>query len=61
MACIGDVDGAAETAELVRKSSRRAEVWHVDLADREAVEAAVNEVVDKLGRIDICVSNGAGG
>ncbi|MFG3350132.1 mycofactocin-coupled SDR family oxidoreductase [Streptomyces sp. NPDC048018] len=46
-----------ETAELVRKSGRRAAVRQVDIRDRAALDRAFAETVGELGRLDAVVAN----
>ncbi|MFF2569440.1 mycofactocin-coupled SDR family oxidoreductase [Streptomyces sp. NPDC058084] len=46
-----------ETAELVRKSGRRAVVRQVDIRDRAALDRAFAETVGELGRLDAVVAN----
>jgi NAD(P)-dependent dehydrogenase (short-subunit alcohol dehydrogenase family) len=48
---------AEETAELVRTRGREALAVQVDVADRVSVDAMVNTVIDRFGRIDILVNN----
>ena len=54
-----DRSTADETAEAIRRLGRRAHVMELDLiaATPEQLEAAVQSVVDSLGRIDILVNN----
>lgn len=52
---------AAETvAALVREKGRRAHVALADVADRDAVRAAIEGSVAALGRLDILVNNAGG-
>ncbi|WP_326653203.1 mycofactocin-coupled SDR family oxidoreductase [Streptomyces sp. NBC_01750] len=46
-----------ETAELVRKTGRRAVVKQVDVRDRPALDRAFTEAVEELGRLDVVVAN----
>lgn len=57
--CIADIDveGARETAEVVRKQDRRSRVVACNTASLPQVEAAVQACVDDLGKLDICVAN----
>ena len=57
-----DIDGElAETvAALVRDKGRRAMAITADVMDRDAVRAAVERAVSKLGRFDILVNNAGG-
>ena len=54
-----DVNGktAAATGEEIRKLNRRVVATVTDVADFHAVEAAVNEIVGVLGRVDVLVNN----
>ena len=54
-----DAQQAAQVAEEIRRMGRRAAVVIGDVADRQAVEAAVKETVGQLGRLDILVANAA--
>jgi glucose 1-dehydrogenase len=57
---VGASDPTEVTAALVREASAgrgwRALVIYADVADREAVEALVEEGAAGMGRIDVCVS-----
>jgi (+)-trans-carveol dehydrogenase len=50
-------DDLAETADQVRKLGRRIVTAQVDVRDYDAVQAAVDEGVANLGRLDIVVAN----
>ena len=50
-------DERPPTAEVVREAGRRAAEVEVDVADATAVEAAVGQVVDALGPVDVLVNN----
>lgn len=52
-----DLAGARKTAALVQAAGRRALALAVDVADAEAVAAAVAEIKTTLGPIDIAVNN----
>ena len=43
--------------EAIRAAGGQAEVWQLDVTDREAVEHVAAAVVEKLGRVDIVVNN----
>src|SRR5579862_6544867 len=45
------------TAKLVEEKGRRCLARPVDVRDGGAVEAAVEQAVDELGRLDIAVAN----
>lgn len=47
----------AETATLVEKEGRRVVTAHVDVRDFDALKAAVDDGVAKLGRLDIVLAN----
>ncbi|NGO68695.1 mycofactocin-coupled SDR family oxidoreductase [Streptomyces boncukensis] len=46
-----------ETARLVEKTGRRAVTRQVDVRDRAALDAALDEAVTELGRLDVLVVN----
>jgi len=50
-------DDAARTKEIVEKEGRRAIVIAGDLGEKDMCDKAVEETVDKLGRLDILVNN----
>ena len=52
-------DEAEEVAEIVRGLGRDAFTVGADIADRDAVEAMVQQGVDRFGKIDILVNNAA--
>jgi NAD(P)-dependent dehydrogenase (short-subunit alcohol dehydrogenase family) len=54
-----DLDGdvAEETAQLVRNAGGEAVGIAADVADRRAVEAAVDQVAGRFGGLDVVVSN----
>ncbi|RBI60442.1 hypothetical protein DMJ13_19255 [halophilic archaeon] len=52
-----DEAGAEETAELVREKGGEALVVQYDLTDRDSIEAAVQEVIDRWGALDVLVNN----
>ncbi len=55
--CDVDEDGLAETARLVRAQGRRATTHRVDVAERDAVYAFKDAVLDEHGRADAIVNN----
>ena len=57
--CIPDIDqdGARETADLVTQLGRRALVLKANVASQVQIQAAANECVAALGRLDIAVAN----
>ena len=50
-------DAAKETVRLVEEGGGKAEILGFDVANADAVDAAVKEVATKHGRIDILVNN----
>src|SRR5205814_7764556 len=56
-----DIDGAAAEATATRLSSEGAEVLglHVDVTDEASVQRAVEQTVQRFGRLDILVNNAA--
>jgi 3-oxoacyl-[acyl-carrier protein] reductase len=53
--------GAGTTAEEVETMGRRAMALEADVTDPGAIDAAVDEVLDAWGRVDIAVCNAGGG
>ena len=51
-----DRDGAEATAEEVRQLGARAEVRHLDLGDLPASTAAIDELAQALGGVDVLVN-----
>lgn len=56
---VADIDypGAVRVAESITESGANAFPLYLDVTDRDAVERAVQEVVQRTGRIDIWVNN----
>ena len=52
-----DLDGARQTAELVREAGGEAHAVAVDVADAAAVAAMVEATVERFGRLDIAHNN----
>jgi NAD(P)-dependent dehydrogenase (short-subunit alcohol dehydrogenase family) len=60
VACADIVTGRAEAiARRLAEAGGRALALHVDVADRESVQGAVDKTVDELGGVDILVNNAA--
>jgi 3-oxoacyl-[acyl-carrier protein] reductase len=53
----GHVEGAEETAMLVRELGVKALVLQADVADREQVDTMMQQALQEFGRIDILVNN----
>lgn len=58
-AIIVDINGdtAQKVAEDIRKEGLKADAFEVDVASKEAVDYMVQEVHERLGRVDILVNN----
>jgi NAD(P)-dependent dehydrogenase (short-subunit alcohol dehydrogenase family) len=52
-----DRDAAEATAAEIDPTGRRVRAFAADVADTEAVDAAISAVVDAFGRIDVLVNN----
>jgi len=52
-----DLEGANETAELVRSAGRKAHVAQLNVASEEQMREVVDASVAALGRLDIAVAN----
>lgn len=52
-----NADAANETLHLVQETGGRGEVLGFDVADADAVDAAIKQVYDQHGKIDILVNN----
>lgn len=57
--CIADIDmdGAAETASMVREFGRDAITVKTNVASKPQVQAAADKCVAELGRLDVAVAN----
>ena len=54
---ISPPEQAQETLEAIERLGQRARYWQADVADREAVERMIGEIVLFFGHLDICVAN----
>src|SRR4051794_13393793 len=54
---MASADDLSETARLVEKAGRRVVTRRVDVRDRDALKAAVDEGVAELGRLDVVIPN----
>ena len=54
--CDIDIEGSGKTVEDVKELGRRATAIKVDITSRADVDAAVRQVLDEYGRIDILVN-----
>ncbi len=52
-----DLDGAEETASMVREFGRSAQIVRCNVASKEQVQNAADACVDELGSLDIAVAN----
>ena len=59
VAYVGNRDGAARTVEAIEGLGRRACALQLEQADPLAADAAVGSAAERLGRLDILVSNAA--
>ncbi|MDQ3034556.1 MAG: 3-oxoacyl-[acyl-carrier-protein] reductase [Myxococcota bacterium] len=53
----GNEVAAAQTLELVRQAGSEGEIVRFDVADADACDAAVTDVVKRKGRLDVLVNN----
>ena len=51
------VSEVEQVAEEVRKTGKRAEAWHLDVADVSSIEGFIQKTLDAFGRIDVLVNN----
>ncbi len=54
---VGPVDGANEVVDTIRKAGGEAYAYECNVANLTDVEAMMNDVVERYGRIDILVNN----
>ena len=55
--CDVEKDWLTETAGLIAATGRRVECFAVDVSNGAAVQAAVDQIAGKFGKIDILVNN----
>ena len=55
--CDVEKDWLAETVGLITATGRRVECFAVDVSNGAAVQTAVDQIVEKFGKIDILVNN----
>jgi len=55
--CDVEKDWLTETAGLIAAKGRRVECFAVDVSNGAAVQAAVDQIIEKFGKIDILVNN----
>ena len=55
--CDVEKDWLTETAGLIAATGRRVECFAVDVSNGAAVQAAVDQIAEKFGKIDILVNN----
>ena len=53
-------DEAADTAKEIQSLGGRAIALHADVRHREQIEAMINDAVQQLGGLDVCVNNVGG-
>lgn len=59
VAYAGDAGRAATVVEMVRRAGRQGHALQLDQRDPKSIESCVGEMMDRFGRIDILVNNGA--
>lgn len=52
-----DMESSAEVLEKLRSYGGRVEAVKLDVADKAAVEAAMPEIISRMGRLDVLVNN----
>src|SRR3954454_1854896 len=55
----GNTDGAEATVNAIADAGGHAIAVRLDLADRDSIRAAVGEVADRWGGVDVLVNNAA--
>ncbi len=53
------VEAGEKVVSVIQKNGGNAEYFHLDLADENSVQATMNSVARKFGKIDVLVNNGA--
>ncbi len=56
---VGDVGRADATVEAVRKAGREGHAVQLDQRDPRSIDACVEKVIGRFGRLDILVNNAA--
>lgn len=54
---MGDEDGARQTLSLVQDAGGQGEIYQFDVRDGQATEKVVEDIVKRLGTIDILINN----
>lgn len=52
-----DIESSADVLEKLRSYGGRVEAVKLDVADKAAVEAAMPEIISRMGRLDVLVNN----
>jgi 3-oxoacyl-[acyl-carrier protein] reductase len=55
--CDVEKDWLSETGDLIAAKGRRTESFAVDVSDSAAVQTAVDQIIEKFGKIDILINN----
>lgn len=50
-------DAGREVAEAINSNGGKAQFWHLNVVDKDAVEATFKEIADTFGGIDVLVNN----
>lgn len=54
---LSDKNGAEETLKLVKNAGSDGEIYGFDVRDGEKSETVINDIAERLGRIDVLVNN----